>query len=152
VLTLPRFKKLVAVYGAKPTRWPSELRDEAQALLQASPEARAVLADARRADEAIEAAMRHDDTALSRAGAANDALARLRLGVARRIAAEPDRRRSGWFTPAGSSRFTWGTGGVALGALAVLAGIMVGWWYQPMMGSESLLDSAAQVAMDVVSE
>jgi hypothetical protein len=142
---LPRFKKLVAVYGAKPARWPSDLREEAQALLQVSREARAVLAAARHTDEVIEAALRREDTE-------GDALVRLRSGVARRIAAEPDRKLSGRSTQVGWTRFNWGIGGVALGALAVIVGVAVGWWYLPMTAPESLLDGAAQVAMEVVSE
>ena len=87
MLTLKRFRELAESYGGSLRRWPEELRGEAQDLLQVSADARAVLDLARALDLDIETAGAVDDARRRRSGDENTALARLRAGVAARIAA-----------------------------------------------------------------
>ncbi len=80
MLTLKRFAALAASYGADLRRWPEDIQDEADAFLAASPEARALLEEARALDGVLsgEAEWLPDDQ--------DAALVRLRLGVEARIA------------------------------------------------------------------
>lgn len=54
-LTIDRVKELIAAYGGDPARWPDEERTAAEAVLEASPEARRLLEEARRIDAALAA-------------------------------------------------------------------------------------------------
>ena len=56
MITLERFRDLVAAYGADPARWPERERVVALELLQRSPEARASLEEARDLDYLLELA------------------------------------------------------------------------------------------------
>lgn len=56
MMTLERFKVLVEAYGANPARWPAEERDVAEAFANATPEAQALLAEARALDHVLDAA------------------------------------------------------------------------------------------------
>lgn len=78
MLTLKRFAALAASYGANIDRWPEDLRDEADAFLAESPEARALLAQAGLLDRVLADG---DEASWQDA-----ALVRLRLGVEARIA------------------------------------------------------------------
>lgn len=134
MMTLRRFRALTRSYGAELQRWPQEERNAVQELLERSEEARALLAQERSLDAAISAAS-------SRGAQAQDAaLARLRSGVAARIATEdPLARQPG-------ALFSWllGTGrelaslrgrrlGLATsGALAIVAGLLIGAMYGPV--------------------
>lgn len=152
MLTLGRFKALVDAYGAKPQRWPEAVRGDAGAFLDRSDEARRLLADAQAVDEAISAAHAAEDARLWPAGAQSAALARLRAGVAGRIAAVPDRRPRGWLSGWLSERIPAPTGpkahavtlgwvGLATGSgFAIVAGLLIGLMSAPVpVGPGNLL-------------
>jgi hypothetical protein len=63
MLTLTQFKGLTNYYGADLKHWPMQMRGEAQALLVSSVPARALLAEARALEEALEAARRRPESA-----------------------------------------------------------------------------------------
>jgi hypothetical protein len=134
MLTLRRFTVLAESFGADLQRWPAETQGDAQALLAASAEARAVLDEARQLDEAIVAARRLEEAALWQPGEMDAALARLQSGVAGRIAPGMPRRRSvrerfGWAFSGGGSVLGAPVGWIgfaASGAVAVAAGLLIG--------------------------
>jgi hypothetical protein len=95
MLTLKQFTAMADSYGADLRRWPENMRADAEALLASSGQARLILSDALRLDEAITAAGAHEDAELLNSGEADAALARLRSGVAFRIAALSASRRAG---------------------------------------------------------
>ena len=86
MLTLKRFRTLIDSYGAAPERWPDSMRAEAEVLLRVSPEAQQLLAEARELDEAIGAASEREKAVSWPPGEEAAALARLRSGVAARLA------------------------------------------------------------------
>jgi hypothetical protein len=86
MLSISRFRALAGAYGADLRRWPHEARSAAQALVEASAEARAILAAERKLDEAIAAASADEEAALWRPGEQDAALGRLRMKVGARIA------------------------------------------------------------------
>jgi len=155
MMTLRRFRALTQSYGAELQRWPQDERGAAEELLESSGEARALLEQEGSLDEAIAAASARERSERWPQGAEDAALARLRSGVANRIAAEQardKRRTAGEGTAdaalqAGKPRglFGWLLGGeqeiVALrrrrlglatsGALAIVAGLLVGGLYAP---------------------
>lgn len=55
-MSLQRFAQILDAYGARPERWPENEREEARALLQRSPGARAEHEAARRLDAALDTA------------------------------------------------------------------------------------------------
>jgi hypothetical protein len=55
MMKLERFCKILAAHGADPERWPAPERSAAEALLAASAEARAALADTRGLDRLLDA-------------------------------------------------------------------------------------------------
>ena len=87
MMPLSRFAALADSYGGDIGRWPEIFRDEARALAAASAEARARLAEAARLDAALMAGSRRALETLLPPGAEDAAVARLRRGVAGRIAA-----------------------------------------------------------------
>lgn len=86
MLSIERFTSLARSYGANFDLWPIEVRGDALALLEVSKEARAVLAEECKLDDAISAAPWHRETSLWPADERNAALLRLRTNVAARIA------------------------------------------------------------------
>lgn len=142
MMTLRRFKALTQSYGAQLQRWPQEERGAAQELLRSSPEAHALLEQERSLDEAIAAASAQQDSKRWLPGEQDAALARLRSGVATRIAAQEAQAKSG---KSGGGLLGWLLGGepdlaslrrrrlglVTSGALAILAGLLVGGTYGP---------------------
>jgi len=138
MMTLRRFRALTQSYGAELQRWPQDERGAAEELLRNSGAARALLEQERTLDEAIAAASTHEHSQRWPQGAADAALARLHSGVANRIAAEQARGRR-------RTLFGWLLGGdqesVALrrrrlglatsGALAIVAGLLIGGLYGP---------------------
>jgi hypothetical protein len=135
MLSLRRFEALAASYGADLQRWPEETRRPAQALLDTSAAAHALLAEARALDEAIEAESRHEASAPWRSGEQAAALASLRAAVASRIAPlTPGRRSPRWrlgriadgaIGGLNAARMAWL--GMATGsASAVAAGLLIG--------------------------
>jgi hypothetical protein len=148
MLTLARFRELADSYGGDLQRWPQEARGEAQALLSVSPEARASLEEARALDDVIAAASTGSDAAARRISEDKMALARLRSGVAARIAAPMPRHHSAsWrFARASSgrengyisTRLNWV--GMATGSsLAVIAGFLIGALYASAPASDAVL-------------
>jgi|SRR5581483_8549848 len=155
MMTLARFRVLVESYGADLRRWPREARDEAEQLRDASPEAQAFLAEARRLDEAIGAATAHQDALRWRAADQDDALARLRAGVAARMdELQPGSRRSG-SAPAwlGSLFRLRHVGWITSGAFAVVAGLAIGAMYGSAPAPAGALATLLQpAALDFLAE
>jgi hypothetical protein len=79
-MTPARFARLLDTRGPHPARWPAGPRAASGTLLAASAEARALLAAARTLDARLEVGL---------AQPAPEAVARLRLAVARQIARSP---------------------------------------------------------------
>ncbi len=153
MVTLRQFKALAESYGADLQRWPDALREEAEALLAVSPEARAALAAERMLDEVLDAARAHQDAVLLPPGAEDAALARLRSGVASRVAPRPARRGGvllGWRIWAGS--VTLGRAGiVAGGGVAVAAGLLIGMLYAPAPAAGNLLSALQPGPLSILS-
>lgn len=147
MLTLARFRELADSYGGHLPRWPREERGEAQALLNVSPAARALLDEARALDDVIAAASARSNAQARRISEDETALARLRAGVAVRIAAPvPKHRPASWpFVRASAGRaneylsalFIWGS--MATGSsLAVIAGFLIGAFYASAPASDAV--------------
>ncbi len=146
MLTLKQFTAMLDSYGADPRRWPANMRVEAQALLDRSDEARRSLADARCLDEGIISASAREEAELWQPGDQDAALARLRSGVAARIAStsyQRSGRRSAWtlfedmqwvFSP----RLAW-VGVGASSSLAVVAGLLIGAAFGAPSTSDNLM-------------
>jgi hypothetical protein len=146
MLTLKRFKTMTDSYGADLLRWPERERAAAQTLLEGSAEARVLLADARMLDEALAVASARQSAAHRRNNHEDAALARLRSGVAARIAAASGRSRVSLLeralsiTTRGALSARSGWAGLATaGGLAVLAGLVIGSLYTPPGASDALL-------------
>jgi len=150
MMTLRRFRALTQSYGAELQRWPKEERRAAEELLLSSQDARALIEVEKALDGAIAAASAHEHSQRWSQGAEEAALARLRSGVANRIAEEQVRapHRGAPQRPAGAAlRQLLGwlfEGGAELaslrrrrlglatsGALAIVAGLLVGGMYSP---------------------
>jgi hypothetical protein len=162
MLTIARLEELAAVYGADLDRWPEESRHEAQALLDTSAEARAILAEARLLDTAIGAANNFDDATLWKSRDQQAALERLRAGVSARIGESTSRPRPalfGWRSPRralerkqeqrlreremgrmGLSGFGW-LGIAGIGVAAVATGLFIGAGYTPPATPDDLLSA-----------
>jgi hypothetical protein len=135
MMTLRRFQRMADSYGAALQRWPDASRAAAEALLQVSAEARRLLAEARALDEMLQAASTRNDAARWSRGGQAAALARLRSGVAARIAAPMPRQPSaerplGQTLRAMFAHRRWV--GMATGSgFAVVAGLVIGSLYAP---------------------
>jgi len=137
--TLKQFKTLTEIYGGDPQRWPPESRNGAETLLAHSPEARAILDEARTLDALIQSASSTADEALWQQGTQDAALARLRSNVASQIAACSFRRSSFQrmsvfdhataflqkLTPDTATPFGW-LGLAGSGGIAIIAGLLIG--------------------------
>ena len=130
MMPLKHFRAMADSYGADLCRWPGERRAGAQALLECSAAARAILDEARQLDQAIEAAGRVEAERLGRADEQDTALTRLRAVVGARIAAPAAARRPVYsfsvrLRDAVGGHLGW-FGMTASGGIAVLAGLMIG--------------------------
>jgi hypothetical protein len=146
MLTLERFAELAASYGADFDRWPDELRDEAEAFVAGSSEARARLAEARALDGILAAA----GVGLDEAEWQKAALARLRLGVEAEIAGMrgPAREASRLALPL---RFNWL--GMATGSgIAVAAGLAIGLLYMPTSSPDIVQMMFQPAPIDILAE
>ena len=131
MMPLSRFAALADSYGGDIGRWPAIFRDEARALAAASAQARARLAEAARLDAALVAGSRRDLETLLPPEAEDAAVARLRRGVAGRIAATSlatTAPRAGWLARLadrlpGLPRLA---GLATAGGAVVMAGLLVG--------------------------
>jgi hypothetical protein len=146
MLTLSRFRTLADSFGADLQRWPADLRNAAKSLVDASPEARAVLDAARRLDHAIAAASAQEDAGLWPPGEADAALARLRAGVAARLASSQSRRPAARLAELSPGRARWALffhfrwlGFATGGGFAIVAGLFVGSMYASAPASEDML-------------
>jgi hypothetical protein len=132
MLTLERFRSLADSYGESLERWPEETRTDAEVLLRTSSAARAILAEARSLDEAMEAASGAEESRVWPPAEAEAALARLRSRVATRIGADRPSRRTGrirqWVLSIPLMHPGWG-GMLTGGALAIVAGLLTGLLY-----------------------
>jgi hypothetical protein len=154
MLTVERFRATADSYGADLQRWPNEMRDAAEALLNVSAEARAVLQEARALDEAINAASATDDARRWRPGEQNAALARLRSGVEARIAPTARKRlpdplpgltlmQGVWWATSIRSRLV---GMAAAGGCAIVAGLLLGSTYVSEPATDGALTMLLQPA------
>jgi hypothetical protein len=143
MLSPARFRELVDSYGADLRRWPPDVRDEARALMDASPGARDLLAAAKRLDAAIDAGAREDAARWQMHRTA--ALDRLRSGIQARIASAAPASAT-WRTALGLTALgrafagnpAWRT--LALGSgVAVIAGLLIGGFYNSASPSDTLL-------------
>ena len=123
-----RLKRLIEAYGAEPERWPAGDRAAAQALLEASAEARAMLAAARRLDRLLEAA--------PVGSAAPDATAALRRKIASLPDAPPPVVRASNVTIGPWSRRRLWASAAGLAAAGVI-GVVVGWTQLPPLGDQA---------------
>ncbi len=146
MLTPGRFREMADSYGGDLERWPQEVRGDAQALLNVSSQARALLSEARALDDAIAAASARRNAAAQRISEDDEALARLRSGVAARIAMPmPAHRLPGWYlahAPSGangrvSAGLVWA--GMATSSLAIAVGFLVGALYASAPASDAVL-------------
>ena len=133
MLSLKRFASLASSYGADLERWPAEMQADARELLDASPEARTIFAAVRAEDRAISAARRREEGALWHPGEQDAALARLRSGVAARLASTPATRSarawSRWSLPPVRAWVLPHLGSLGLatsGGIALMAGLLIG--------------------------
>jgi len=151
---------MTASYGADLQRWPDEVRGEAQALLNVSPQARALLDEARTLADAIAAASAREDAAHWRLGEQAAALARVRSGVEARIASSTGRRRasrrSGW-APAGEGHWApslhlrWV--GMATGSgFAIMAGLLIGSMYNSAAGPDTVLTMLQPAPIHILAD
>ncbi len=160
MLTLGQFAALADSFGAELQRWPDAVRDEAAALLQESPQARARLAKARMLDEAIMAAGAEADALLQPSGGPDAALVRLRAGVAARLgsstARQPKRWRLAWVF-AGMARLPLSTNlgwvGMATGSgFAIAAGLFIGSLYAPAPPSNNVLTMLQSAPIQMLAD
>ena len=147
MLTLKRFKTMADCYGADLRRWPESIRQDAQALINSSLEAAAILSEAQGLDEAMTSASLRDDANLWLPSDQNAALARLRSTVAAQLSAAPKFRsvslqsamtlfeRIGW---AARPRLGW-AGLAASSVVAIVAGLLIGSAYDMPSRSGGLL-------------
>jgi hypothetical protein len=97
MLSLKRFKMMTESYGADLQRWPKEMRGDSEALLNVSAQARLLHAEAQTLDALIMAAGAQEQAMLWPPGEQASALARLRAGVAVRLASPTGRQSTDWF-------------------------------------------------------
>lgn len=86
MMRMRRFRALLASYGAEPGLWPEAKRPGAEALLAFSAKARALAEAERTVDLALHAAARRTEARPPPDEGEDAALARLRSGIAARIA------------------------------------------------------------------
>lgn len=110
-MTQDRLEQLIAAYGAEPRRWPEGERAAAERLLSASAPARALLAQARALDEALDASPRLTASRAQIDRAVGSALA---SGLKPRTL-----RRWGW----GGLAWLAGAGWAAAACAGVVAGV-----------------------------
>lgn len=144
MITLKRFRMFIDSHGGDLRRWPEAERDAAREFLDHSCEARALLAHAQSLDQAITAAAAHEDARLWPAGEQDAALARLRLGVAARIAQKTSAHRQtpadfmpGWLAVLPLRGLGMATGGGFVAAV----GLVIGLTYAaaPASGTDTVL-------------
>ena len=140
MMTLRRFKVLTEAYGADLRRWPASERAEAAMFLAGSTDARGILKDAQHLDVLIDVAHADEAQTLLQTAEQAAALARLRSGLAARIAPpSPSRKQresienrlswvfasTGFGRTATASWHSWAVMTVGGGA-ALVAGLWIG--------------------------
>jgi hypothetical protein len=147
MLTLRRFRAMARSYGADLQRWPEAERGAAQALLNASPQARELVNEELMLDEALEAASAREDAARWPPGELNAALARLRSAVVARIGSSIGRRpangRFGSLLAGGGqwafSLYLRWAGIATCSVFAITAGLLIGATYVSSPASDTVL-------------
>ena len=159
MLSLKRFASLANSYGADLERWPAATHADVRELLDASPEARAIFGAARAEDHAIGAARRREEGALWHPGDQDAALARLRSGVAARIAAPPVTRPgrvwSGWSLPPVRDWILPHLGSLGLatsGGVALMAGLLIGSLSGPAPAPTSVLATFQATPLHILAD
>jgi hypothetical protein len=135
MMTIKRFKSLTDSYGGDFRRWPEEARAEAQRLIESSPQARVLLKEASRLDEAIDSAHSARDEALKSINGEVAGFKRLRTRIMSQIPSARQTSRRGWRLGWMRSDLFGGGGasplrrlGVASGCVAaVVMGLLIGW-------------------------
>ena len=138
MMTLERFRTLADSYGADLRRWPQPLRPQARALLESSAEAREVIALAGELDEAIMAAGSAHRESLWSGDRPEAALVRLRNGVAARVGAKGAAGTTTRAAHNGPRRMRWISLATAA-SVAILAGVLLGIRYPPIVSQQDLL-------------
>jgi hypothetical protein len=133
MLMLRRFRAMARI-PLDLRRWPDEVRAAALAHIEADPQARVILDDERTLDSAMETAGQRFDATLRQPSDAVT-LARLRGGVAARIATTCPAERPHWTPPRCLHWFGRTTGH----GLAIAAGLVIGTLYAPPPGNDALL-------------
>jgi len=129
MMTLRRFNALAEAYGADLRRWPEVERAEGAAILAASSVARQMLRDAQHVDSLLEAARDTEAMTLLHPGEQAAALARLRSGVAARIAPSYHRRGARASAMLQNAMAAYRSGWMVMtvgGGVALVAGIWIG--------------------------
>ncbi len=158
MLTLKRFGELADAYGGDLRRWPAETRLAAQALMDDSPEARAMFAAAGALDQAMQAASEHRDAALFAAGEQQAAVARLGPLVAARIVASTASRFGAGAWRAWKSSFAWipaqlvSPGLATGGAFALAVGLLIGFLSAPPSTPGDVLAMLEPAPMHIFGE
>jgi ElaB/YqjD/DUF883 family membrane-anchored ribosome-binding protein len=126
-LTISRFRTLAQSYGSDLQRWPEDVRAQARALLRESGQARRIVAEARRLDEAIEASAPERHARTWAGESPETSLSRLRQRIAVRIeAVDSCRSRSAALASARwSQRRRW-IGMAAAASAATVVGFILG--------------------------
>ncbi|WP_315767555.1 MULTISPECIES: hypothetical protein [unclassified Bradyrhizobium] len=157
--SLDEFTSLAESFGADLDRWPAELRSHAAALLDTSVEARAVLDRERELDIAMADAQRHEDLVLWPPGERVAALARLRSGVAARIAPLPWIRSAvfalGWNVLENSEAAGANRGWLRFATsstIVIAAGFMIGAHFLAAPPPADLLSSLEIAPIQIFSE
>ena len=158
MLSIGQFRALAEAYGADLRRWPENARRAAQALVEASTEAQAILAAERNLDEAIAAASADEEAVLWPPGEQDAALARLRTKVSARIASSPARQSPGlsleralaavrqWASPV---HLHW-AGLAAACSIAIAAGLFIGELSAPTQPSAGMLALLQPVPLNIL--
>jgi len=157
MMTLKRFRKLADSYGADLRRWPERLRPEARRLVESSAQAREIIGRAGELDDAIIAAGAARSDSVWSGDGPEDALPRLRNGVAARIrsaapataiaaggipirTARNAPRRVGWISLATAA------------SVAILAGLVLGIRYSPAAPQQDLLALLQPAPVQLLSD
>jgi hypothetical protein len=139
-MKLERFTKLTDSYGADLERWPRAERDAAAALLDRCAQVRLLLDAAGTIDNALEQAVAVEDAENWNVGELESALVRLRRNVSHQISqapsmGKPPAWRRAWevlvpIDERGSFHLA-GARLVTSSALAIAAGVLIGWLQTP---------------------
>jgi hypothetical protein len=158
MMTLKRFRKLADSYGADLRRWPERLRPEARRLLESSAQARQIIGGAGELDDALIAAAAARSDSVWSGDDPEDALLRLRNGVAARIrtgGAPATAIAAGGIpirTPRNAPRRVGWISLATAASVAILAGLVLGIRYSPAAPQQDLLALLQPAPVQLLSD